>query len=148
MTNNVRPEFWEGYTRWHARLTKDGWSYGEEDDKEKKISPHLFPPGHPSLTEDYLKLFVGDQDSLLSQASSDLHVKWFSNRVARGWSWGEVLDEDLMTDPNLTAWRDLPSEERNETELLTFSILWELGIMSKNEEKNIMGDIREGSHVK
>lgn len=40
------------------------------------------------------------------------HVNWMKNKVADGWSYGEVKDEGAKTHPCMVRYDDLPAEQR------------------------------------
>ena len=47
-----------------------------------------------------------DEDDLDYLAERE-HNAWYKLRINSGWKYGEVKDENLLTNPNLVQWEDL-----------------------------------------
>ena len=59
--------------------------------------------GSPQVTLD------GDELGVLAQRD---HQRWFDDRTAAGWTWGEQRDDDAKHNPLLVPWEDLPDGAR------------------------------------
>lgn len=51
-------------------------------------------------------------DEQIDQLAARDHQRWFDDRTAAGWTYGEVRDDDAKRNPLLVAWGELPDEAR------------------------------------
>jgi hypothetical protein len=51
-------------------------------------------------------------DDDVDQLAQRDHQRWFDDRTAAGWTWGEVRDDAAKRNPLLVPWEDLPSTAR------------------------------------
>ena len=93
-----------------------------------KYQPHPLDTSEVRLTESL--------DALTEQLSRNVHEVWAAGRIADGWTWGEVRDDEHKLHPCLVPYEQLSESEKDydrRTALETLKTIVKLGYtISKN----------------
>lgn len=84
--------------------------------------PKPIDTSHITLPEDIL--------ALTEKIAENVHENWSAERIAEGWTLGEVRDDEKKTTPCLVPYSQLPEEEKEydrKTALQTLKMIVALG---------------------
>lgn len=73
---------------------------------------------------------------LTEKIAENVHENWAANRIAQGWTYGEVRNDARKTTPCLVPYGDLPEEEKEYdrvTALQTLKLIVALGYRIEKE---------------
>ena len=76
-------------------------------------------------------------DELMEQLARNVHEVWAAGRIADGWKWGEVRDDEQKLHPCLVAYEELPESEKDydrRTALETLKTIVKLGYTIDKQE--------------
>ena len=76
-------------------------------------------------------------DELMEQLARNVHEVWAAGRIADGWKWGEVRDDEQKLHPCLVAYEELPESEKDydrRTALATLKTIVKLGYTIDKQE--------------
>ena len=68
--------------------------------------------------------------ALTEQIAENVHEVWAASRIAQGWSYGPVRDDEKKQTPCLVPYADLPEEEKQydrDTAMQTLKLIVSLG---------------------
>lgn len=83
---------------------------------------------HPLDTDDVR--LPESLDALTEQLARNVHEVWAAGRIADGWRWGEVRDDEHLLHPCLVSYDELPEIEKDydrRTALATLKTIVKLG---------------------
>ena len=90
---------------------------------------------HPLYTADVR--LPESLDELMEQLARNVHEVWAAGRIADGWKWGEVRDDEQKLHPCLVAYEELPESEKDydrRTALATLKTIVKLGYTIDKQE--------------
>ena len=76
-------------------------------------------------------------NELMEQLARNVHEVWAAGRIADGWKWGEVRDDEQKLHPCLVAYEELPESEKDydrRTALETLKTIVKLGYTIDKQE--------------
>ena len=76
-------------------------------------------------------------NELMEQLARNVHEVWAAGRLADGWKWGEVRDDEQKLHPCLVAYEELPESEKDydrRTALATLKTIVKLGYTIDKQE--------------
>lgn len=76
-------------------------------------------------------------NELMEQLARNVHEVWAAGRLADGWKWGEVRDDEQKLHPCLVAYEELPESEKDydrRTALETLKTIVKLGYTIDKQE--------------
>ncbi len=71
-----------------------------------------------------------DLEALTELIARNVHEVWAQKKLQQGWSYGEVIDEDLKTHSSLVPYEQLSEQERSydrDTAMKTIRLILKLG---------------------
>ena len=71
-----------------------------------------------------------DLEALTELIARNVHEVWAQKKLQQGWSYGEVIDEDLKTHSSLVSYEQLSEQERSydrDTAMKTIRLILKLG---------------------
>jgi len=76
-------------------------------------------------------------NELMEQLARNVHEVWAAGRIADGWRWGEVRDDEQKLHPCLVSYDELPEIEKDydrRTALATLKTIVKLGYTIDKQE--------------
>lgn len=76
-------------------------------------------------------------NELMEQLARNVHEVWAAGRIADGWKWGEVRDDEQKLHPCLVSYDELPEIEKDydrRTALATLKTIVKLGYTIDKQE--------------
>ena len=76
-------------------------------------------------------------NELMEQLARNVHEVWAAGRIAEGWKWGEVRDDEHKLHPCLVSYDELPEIEKDydrRTALATLKTIVKLGYTIDKQE--------------
>lgn len=76
-------------------------------------------------------------NELMEQLARNVHEVWAAGRIADGWNWGEVRDDEQKLHPCLVSYDELPEIEKDydrRTALATLKTIVKLGYTIDKQE--------------
>lgn len=76
-------------------------------------------------------------NELMEQLARNVHEVWAAGRIADGWKWGEVRDDEQKLHPCLVSYDELPENEKDydrRTALATLKTIVKLGYTIDKQE--------------
>ena len=76
-------------------------------------------------------------NELMEQLARNVHEVWAAGRIADGWKWGEVRDDEHKLHPCLVSYDELPENEKDydrRTALATLKTIVKLGYTIDKQE--------------
>ena len=76
-------------------------------------------------------------NELMEQLARNVHEVWAAGRIADGWKWGEVRDDEHKLHPCLVSYDELPEIEKDydrRTALATLKTIVKLGYTIDKQE--------------
>lgn len=76
-------------------------------------------------------------NELMEQLARNVHEVWAAGRLADGWKWGEVRDDEQKLHPCLVSYDELPENEKDydrRTALATLKTIVKLGYTIDKQE--------------
>ena len=76
-------------------------------------------------------------NELMEQLARNVHEVWAAGRIADGWKWGEVRDDEQKLRPCLVSYDELPEIEKDydrRTALATLKTIVKLGYTIDKQE--------------
>ena len=76
-------------------------------------------------------------NELMEQLARNVHEVWAAGRLADGWNWGEVRDDEQKLHPCLVSYDELPEIEKDydrRTALATLKTIVKLGYTIDKQE--------------
>ena len=76
-------------------------------------------------------------NELMEQLARNVHEVWAAGRIADGWKWGEVRDDEQKLHPCLVSYDELPESEKDydrRTALATLKTIVKLGYTIDKQE--------------
>ena len=75
--------------------------------------------------------------ALIEQLAKNTHEVWSLGRIAQGWTWGKVRDDEKKTHPDLVPYEELSDLEKEfdrQTSLETLKVILSLGYKIVRQE--------------